>query len=255
MLVKMTKNKIFFLAGMILFSLVTGCKKEPGKPPTDEEILGNVVKPAIIDEYIYPVRPGMPEWALLQGHDEMEQVLTIPDTVLQKISTWGLCETCFNYPLGSDYAAYNFAELYINNLAISFNGLVELFSREDAPTVILYNYRNIDVSKFNTSLDMGFLEMVIGCDSFVSKLDKRQKQYLVLVALEKYSEQRTIFHGSLLPCSIFIMINTMINAGYKPFIDYCNAHNENSVFYMLYTSAVNISPEKIEEFATAFTCD
>lgn len=244
-------NKSLVLTLVLTFGIfLFGCKKETS-PPTDEEILGSIVKPEVIDEYLFPVRPGTPEWAKLNSHDEMLKVLELPDSVLRSITTWGLVQTCFNYPLAGDYAAHNNQVAYINDLAVSFNGLKELFARDDISSVLLYNYRHLDFSLFQNFMDAQFTELLIGCDAFVSRLDQRQLQYLVLVALEKARYQKEHFESSFPPYSYFIMANAMIHAGYKPFINYCSTNTENTLSeYFLWGIKASIS--QIGKYAEAF---
>jgi hypothetical protein len=226
------------------------CKKD-SVPPADEEILGNTVKPEIIDVYIYPIRPGTPEWATLTNHDEMLEAIEIPDSVLQNISTWGLTESCFNYPLSGDCFAHNNQVAYINDLVKSFNGLKELFSREDISTILLYSYRHMDFSLYPNFMDRHFIELLIGCDSYLSKLNQRQLQYLASVALEKANYQRDHFESSFPPYSYFIMANAMIHYGYKPFIKYCSTNTENSLTEILLWG-INAQTEQIGKYAESF---
>jgi hypothetical protein len=222
----MQTQKLLITIVLIWGVLLIGCKKESDPPPTDEEILGDVVKPSIIDEYIYPIQPGTPEWSAFTNYTEMLDACKLPDPVLQNISTWGLFATCINYPLYGDYSAFNHQATWINDLPQSFNGLSELFSRANATVVLLYEYRYWDPNKNPGFLKRNYFELVIGCDASVSKMNKRQLLYLVAVALEKDKEQREYFNNSHPPYSVYIMANAMTHAGYKPFIDYCAAQKD-----------------------------
>jgi hypothetical protein len=170
------------------------CKKKSDSPLTDSEILGNIVKAEIIDEYIYPIQPGTPEWAALQSHEEMIEAVKIPDLVLHNISTWGLVETCFKYPLGGDCLLMDCPSSWINDLSTSFNGLNELFSRTDVSVILLYNYRYFDFNKYPNWIDWQYIELMIGCDAFVSKLNNRQLLYLVSLPLKSLRNKKNIFN-------------------------------------------------------------
>lgn len=247
----MSFQKILYVFLLLLFAQLLSCNPESELPPDDREILGNTVKPDIIDEYIYPIRPGMPEWAALQSHDEMEAVLQIPDQVFQTISTWGLVASCFNYPLGGDNMAMNCPSDWINYLSKSFSGLNELFARPDVSIILLFNYRNLDFKKYPGWMDWRYIELMIGCDAFISKLNERQLLYLVTVALKKAQEQRDYFKSSSPPNSDYIMGNAMIHAGYQPFIDYCVSNNSYNAGAFRYW-AMNNDAIKIEKFAHDF---
>jgi len=247
----MRNRKLLVSIVLILGVLFTGCKKESNPPPTDEEILGDVVKPAVIYKYVYPVRPGTPEWAALTSHDEMLDACKIPDSVLQTLSTWGLFATCIDYPLYGDYFAFNHQATWINDLSQSFNGLRELFSRTDAPQVLLYDYRYLDLEKNPSFLVRNYFELLIGCDASVSRMNNRQLLYLVAVALDKDKQQRVYFNNSHPPYSVYIMANAMTHAGYKPFIDYCAAQKDINLGELTLWG-FSATAEKIEEFAKRY---
>ena len=220
----MSNQKLLILLILLSGFFFVECKKESNSPPTDQEILGNSVKPAALDEYIYPIQPGTIGWDTIQIHGNLYGMVQIPDTVLQKISTWGLVETCFKYPLRSDCFSWNMPSLWINDASRNFNGLIELYSRADVVEILLYEYRYLDLKKYSYYDDCQYIELMVGCDAYLSKLNDRQLIYLTGVALEKCKEQRELFDSFIYPQSIFIMGNAMVHAGYKPFIDYCNTN-------------------------------
>jgi hypothetical protein len=224
------------------------CNKEKTPLPTDEEILGSVIKPKIVDEYLYPILPGTPAWANLKNHSEMLEAVRIPDSVLNVISTWGLVESCFKYPLYIDFAAFNDQVNYINDLEQTNNGFRELLSRDDAPLVLLYYYRNWDINPSSYFLKRFFIELVIGSDKFVSRLNERQLLYLLSVALDKKEKQNELYDSSFPPYSFYVMANTMIHFGYQPFIKYC-ATDKNPIPIGNFYWRINSSIEKIEEYA------
>lgn len=255
----MRNKSIIVVFGLIVSLLIFGCEKDSYQPPTDEEILGNVVKPEIVDEYIYPIQPGMPEWADFDSHMEMIQACELPDSVLKNISTWGLLETCFKYPLRFDIFAFNIPVNRINRFSRELNGLIELFKRDDAPTVLLYYYRFCGsiqkTDAYPDYYDRLYQEYIIGCDLSMSKLSQRQLIYLVSLALEKVKEYRESGIDSyFLPNSFYIMANAMNKARYRPFIDYCasNSNNKEAFQYEFSLWGFTAKAEKIEEYANAF---
>jgi len=219
---KLNNHKLLIFLVLLSGVLLSECKKESVQPPTDQEILGNRVRPAVVDEYIYPIQPGTIGWDTVQIHGNLYDMIIIPDTVLQKMSTWGLVETCFKYPLRVDCLAWNNPSLWINDISKNFNGLIELYSRADVAEILLYDYRYLDLKQYSYYDDIQYIELMVGCDTFVSKLNVRQLIYLTKIAIEKCKEQRELFDSFIYPQSIFIMGNAMVHAGYKPFIEYCS---------------------------------
>jgi hypothetical protein len=244
----MINRKSKYIIILLLPMLMGACKKETSSVPTDEEILGNIAKPAITGEYIYPIQPGTPEWANLSSHAEMIDTTQIPDLVLDTISTWGLLESCLKYPLYGDFSAFNNQISYINDLEQSNKGFKELLSREDAPLVMLYFYRHWDISLYPDFLKRNFIELVLGSDNFISKLNGRQQLYLISLSLDKKLKQEATYSGSTPPYSFFVMANSMIHYGYKPFVEYCSTEKPtlpDGYFFW----RINSSCEKIEEYS------
>lgn len=241
---------------VLFFTLISACDKEKDlipeekiSIPTDDEILGSVIKPQVIDEYKYPILPGTPAWAELKTYAAKVEAVRIPDSILRVISTWGLMETCFKYPLYIDYSAFNDQVKYINDLEQSNSGFKELLSREDAPLILLYFYRNWDISPSSYYLKRYFIELVIGSDKFVSRLNERQLLYLLSVARDKKNMQFLLYEGNVPPpYSFFVMANSMIHYQYQPFIDYCTIDKKTPEVGMLYWK-INASIAMIEEHA------
>jgi len=251
----MKNGKSFFLFLLLFVILLGACKKEKTSDkekisiPTDDEILGGVIKPQVVDEYLYPILPGTPAWATLKTYAAKVEAVRIPDSVLNVISTWGLVESCFKYPLYSDFSAFNDQVKYINDLEQTNNGFKELLSRDDAPLVLLYFYRNWDISPSSYYLKRYFVELVTGSDKFVSSLNERQLLYLLSVALDKKEKQYDLYEGNVPPpYSFYVMANSMIHYGYQPFIDYCATDKKPSPIGNFYWR-INSSIEKIEDYA------
>ncbi len=252
----MINGKLSFLIFLCFTLLLVACKKEKNSIPnekisipTDEEILGSVIKPQIVDEYIYPILPGTPAWAELKTYAAKVEAVRIPDSILKVISTWGLVESCFKYPLYIDFSAFNDQIKYINDLEQTNSGFKELLFRKDAPLVLLYFYRYWDINPSSYYLKRFFVELVIGSDKFVSSLNERQLLYLSSVALDKKEKQYILYESTVTPpYSFFVMANSMFHYGYQPFIDYCAIGKNPSPNGMFYWR-INASIEMIDEYA------
>jgi len=251
------KNYQFILIlATMMQCFISSCNKDISEDantdifPFEAEILADIIKPENIDAYEYPITPGSPGWGTLKPHERSE-VMQIPDSILQNMSTWGLVETCFNYPLYGVFTIMDDYSSYINSLSSTgFNGLKELYSRNDVEKILLYSYRHLNIKNFENEnlLKLNFIELIVGCDKFISQLDQNQCVFLVAVALEKANEQRNKL--DIGPFSVFVMGNTMIHANYKPFIDHCSLKKE--YVYMGILKKFNTSDEKIEEYAKNF---
>lgn len=96
-------------------------------------------------EFDYPVKPESEEWKVLDTHEKMVEVCTIPDEVIQQMSTYELLEVVMDYPLLSDLYFYNTYEQGLYALVSEFNGLRELLKRSDGISEILEYYENYKI--------------------------------------------------------------------------------------------------------------
>ncbi|MDR1155154.1 MAG: hypothetical protein LBL04_10600 [Bacteroidales bacterium] len=88
----------------------------------------------------YPVEPGTEEWKELGIQGRLD-ACQIPEDVLSSLSTADLTEICLQYPLLIDLLAFNCKDEGIDRLFINFNGIRELFKREEASKELLKRYR------------------------------------------------------------------------------------------------------------------
>lgn len=97
------------------------------------------------DTYVFPVRPGMPQWKALSSYTEMLNACQIPGAILDGMSTPGLVETVLNYPLfWVTVLAQDDIQRGFNVMSKRFNGAAELLRRKDAGAVLLEKYKNMD---------------------------------------------------------------------------------------------------------------
>lgn len=86
----------------------------------------------ITEAYQYPVVPGMEEWKKLKSLPEMAEACQIPEDILDCMTTEALIETVVNYPLFGNVFAYENKKTGLEHVKGYFNGLQELYERDDA---------------------------------------------------------------------------------------------------------------------------
>jgi hypothetical protein len=86
--------------------------------------------------YDYPIVPGTDEWSTLTTHDQMVQSCQIPEDILETIPTASLVDSVLNYPLLADMFLFNDFQQGFEVIYNQFNGIKELFTREDVGTVL-----------------------------------------------------------------------------------------------------------------------
>ena len=93
----------------------------------------------------YPVLPGTDEWKELQIKfgNELIDTLQIPGDILSSISTTDLTALCMQYPLLLSVTTGDSHETALDKLFEQFNGIRELFKREDASKELLKHYQEL----------------------------------------------------------------------------------------------------------------
>ena len=96
--------------------------------------------------YYYPALPLMSTWPY-GNHQTMINACQIPEDILKDMPTDQLVQTVMAYPLWGDVLAYDSREMAYGLIKGSFNGLRELYSREDAaeclekcPDALIHKY-------------------------------------------------------------------------------------------------------------------
>jgi len=156
----------------------------------------------ISDAYEFPVKPGTPEWAALESHDQMLQACQVPENLLRRMSTKGLVETVLNYPLYGDMLAYLDLQEGFDNVAANFNGLSELLKRSDAGTALLERYRSMNplaIDKGWTSEERGqydarftYIEILLAQEAILNKLTETERRDLLVEAIKKMDEKQQL---------------------------------------------------------------
>ena len=79
--------------------------------------------------YVFPVRPGMPEWAAYQNPSAQFQVCQIPLSLARRMTTEALLETCLSHPIASMMWFLHGSDDAHEMLMKGFNGYRELLYR------------------------------------------------------------------------------------------------------------------------------
>lgn len=134
-------------------------------------------------KYNFPIRPGSETWKKFTTHEQMLEATKIPPAVLSNLTTAALVETCFEYPLLSDMAAFNSLQQGLEAVASRFNGLQELLTRRDASAQLLRKYRQListDVNalpslikKGQLSFHLAVVELLLSQRQVLANLDRR----------------------------------------------------------------------------------
>lgn len=149
--------------------------------------------------YDYPVRPGMEEWKSLQTAEDRYGACQIPESILSTLTTRALAETCLDFPLFLEVNMSNTLQGGFRSVFNHFNGLQELFRRNDAGTSLISIYNEMDMrglesmdemQKGDLSFAFTYIELVIFQDEIIRNLSSEDREQLRDVAVRQYMEKQ-----------------------------------------------------------------
>ncbi len=203
---------------LILSGLLSGCSREED----DGMVEG---------KYDFPIKPGSEAWKRLDSHQAMAEACQIPEKTLRKMSTEGLIDTYFDYPLLFTIFAFNNTNDGLWQIADEFNGFSELLRRKDCATRLLRKYKLIDPVSIHSMLDsisMGLFmqkiqcyELTLGFEPLYNKLTEEERRETVRLALEKMNAKEENDYSSLSKVTGYYLIAKMLEMeSYPPFVKY-----------------------------------
>lgn len=215
------------MMSMMMCSVCLGSLAQTAEDWTQKE---RAWKEKAKDAYVFPVRPGMPEWAKFQTNDEMLATCQIPDKILKAMTTRGLVETYLNYPMLSDLMFFDSLQAGLNQIILRFNGLQELLNRQDSGTILLERYKAMDPEQeyrhwkeagmLNAyTLGLSSIEALLAHESILAKMSESTKISLLQESLRMFRAKKQSEHYSIhsRASSLFIMAKILEKADYLPF--------------------------------------
>lgn len=208
------------------------------------------------DVYIFPLRPGMPEWKNLQTHDEMLSVLQIPENILSNMSTPALVETCLNYPLFIDFYAIDDFQISIEQIIFDFNGIGELLKRQDSGEELIKKYAAMSPDALDSKweiiqqgryvLEFVKIEILLAQDAVLTGLKKDKLDILLNEALFKHEAmvQNPAYGNLIFRANAYLMGKIMMSVDFDS-LDKKSRQNEN--FNKFLRSGLPYSGELINE--------
>ncbi len=103
----------------------------------------------ITEAYEYPMTQDSVEWQSLETPEERKEAFSVPDEIINRMSTEALMETVLTNPYFADIWAFDSIETGIEVVSSYVDGLAELIVREDFADVV--NLISTDVSPLGIS--------------------------------------------------------------------------------------------------------
>ncbi len=171
----------------------------------------------IHEPYDYPIKPGTEEWVNLKDPLERYEACQIPPDILSNLETRALIQSCLGFPFFLDVHAYDNLQIGFQNVYKRFNGLQELYKRDDIGTNLIHIYREMTEEGMDSwsedqqgrfSLVLGYLELTIAQDAIVEKLTQNEITLLRQVAVRQFENKhrRTdVFGGNSLNITAWLL--------------------------------------------------
>ncbi|MDR2531398.1 MAG: hypothetical protein LBC82_00955 [Oscillospiraceae bacterium] len=147
------------------------------------------------DAYDFPYSgEKTPElWGELKTQAERAALCNIPEDVLRNMSTAGLIETCMNYPFFFNFMFFNSPQQGFESIYQAFNGLKELYSRDDVADIILNLNTSLNLQKLITNekshaLKFNFIQMLSSQDEILNKMTEKQRSELFQISTNRIVE-------------------------------------------------------------------
>ena len=156
----------------------------------------------------------------LKGKNIHEQIelCQIPDKKLHESSTEHLLTLCLDYPLYKDMIAYNSMQWGYAEISKYFNGIQELYNRDDIIPIIIYKYYHCNndslIPYSYTIRTIDLLAKILSQNEILEKCDNPKIKELLGYTFEKDNLNREIkFYllGKLLECNENISFNDELN--------------------------------------------
>jgi len=237
------KKFIFFL--IILLTCVS-CKKEI----TITKCCECLEAQGISDKYIFPIRPGMEEWAELESHKAMVDVCQIPESILNDMCTIGLVDTYYDYPLLFIIFAFNNINDGLQQISDEFNGFHELLLRDDCATKLLRKYELIspaDLDSTWTTLERGhfkqklqFMELTLAFEPVNEKFTPDEREKVIRLGLYKLKLKEAYdYSGPSQITNIYLIARALEKEEYEPFLGYIERREDLKYFINGYLMFLN----------------
>lgn len=173
------------------------------------------------DVYVYPLKPGMPEWANVPPEERL-QVVQMPKKTAQKMSTDGLIQSWMDYPLSIEVIANNSWPKAIDFLKAEFNGLAALLDRKSAGCKVLQRFKAFDLTTFQSPIDRTNLVALVGYFDVLQHMNDEQLREVVSESLSKHdyliTEQPDYYSLSTVQDVLWPAARVMYYLKYEPLL-------------------------------------
>jgi hypothetical protein len=177
--------------------------------------------------YSFPINPDDEEWKSIESAVQRKEMLQLPTELLHNMLTADLVETCLDYFYIYDMYVYDELQSGVEHLRLQFNGVSELFNRNDLAKAMLNKYE----VKLNTaevmptqeasvqgdfSLRFVVLKMFVAQDEMLNQMTREQLRRLISLTMEankQITRMPEIFSQIHYEASLFLYSRIILHEG------------------------------------------
>jgi len=219
---------------IVLFTVIS-CEKETQTCCSCLESQGKT------DKYIFPIQPGMEEWAKLESHQAMVDVCQVPENILKDMCTIGLVDTYLDYPILFTIFAFNNVNEGLYQVSNEFNGFQELLYRNDCATIFLLRYESINPADIDTSMNLieqgefmkqfKYMEVTLAFEPLNQKFSTEERKKIINLGFENLRlKEENNYGGPSLITNTYLIGKMLEKEEYKPFLDFIERRNDLKLF-------------------------
>lgn len=179
--------------------------------------------------YVYPVRPGTPEWVELSSNGTVWEAVQIPDSTLASMSTRVLVQACLDDPNSIAMVSFTGPTMGFDQMRRRSHGLAALLLRPDAPEALLTKYLEMTSNPSDTlapareilvrGIKMMILEMALAQPKIASRQVASMDPVLLSRALAELNmpAPNRLFPRERLQSILLLMGNVLLAQGDSTF--------------------------------------
>ena len=160
-------------------------------------------------------------------YDKTIKLYQIPQDELKKMSTDGLIESCFNYPLFAADMIFSNNSTYegFQKTRKQFNGLQEIFKRNDSASKLLELYISIDFEKVISTdpyyiFRIKYFEYILSQKEILENLTLQERKGLNKKCIENIKLKMKDYSDSFFIDSTLLILVRIANMDDAEFIEY-----------------------------------
>ena len=233
------KNKISYIVLLTCMAVLTKCNNYQQEPTQAMPEEGTTAKSAKERAWDFPVKPGTEAWKQAKSWRDNVDACQIPENVLYSLTTEDLAGICSEYPFLPFFNAFNDWRVGIDMQFEDFNGLRELFQREDVSQALVKLYQEkiqglpASLKEDEASVYFATLDILLSCYRSPDEANQENYREILRQLVTGYEKKITYpeFGGFLYNTNYFARARIIEKMSPKSVISRVPRGENNFVFF------------------------